>query len=192
MTSQYGTPSSPSQEVAFVSETVATQLASLLTPLLLSLDQLIDARLVRTFLRTIAVIITFRNRGQGLLLTELGAFLTSPQHAPAGTKRLSNLLRCCKWGARIIEAFLWERADQQLENLEQQGEQALCIWDGSVLEKAESEKLEGLCPVRSSKARRLRRLKLGLYNQMSGPPIMVRGMEWTGVIPSRASRLFPL
>jgi len=47
MVSQYGTPSTPSQEVAIVSETVATRLASLLSPLLLSLDQLIDARLVR-------------------------------------------------------------------------------------------------------------------------------------------------
>jgi hypothetical protein len=150
MSSQYGTPSSPSQEVAFVSETVATQLASRLRPLLLSLDRLIDARLVRTFLRTMAVVITCRTRGQGLLLTELGAFLTSPQRAPAGTKRLSDLLRCCQWGARIIEAFLWERADQQLENLGQQGEQALCMWDGSGLEKAESAKLEGLCPVRGS------------------------------------------
>ena len=36
------------------------------------------------------------------------------------------------------------------------------IWDGSVLEKAESEKVQGLCAVRSSKAKRLRKLKPGL------------------------------
>jgi hypothetical protein len=58
----------------------------------------------------------------------------------------------------------------------------LCIWDGSVLEKAESQKVEGLCSVRSSKAKRLRKLKPGLFNQLSGPPIVVRGMKWTGVV----------
>ena len=53
--------------------------------------------------------------------------------------------------------------------MEEQQSQALCIWDGSVLEKAESEKVEGLCAVRSSKAKRLRKLKPGLFNQLSGP-----------------------
>lgn len=51
-----------------------------------------------------------------------------------------------------------------------------------MLEKAESEKVEGLCAVRSSKAKRLRKLKPGLFNQLSGPPIVVRGMEGTGVL----------
>ena len=82
----------------------------------------------------------------------------------------------------LIERFLWERATTQLEQLEQQQSQALCIWDGSVLEKAESEKVEGLCAVRGSLAKRLRKLKPGLFNQLSGPPIVVRGMEWTGVL----------
>jgi hypothetical protein len=45
-----------------------------------------------------------------------------------------------------------------------------------------NEKLEGLCSVRSSTAKRLRKLKPGLFNQLSGPPIVVRGMEWTGII----------
>jgi hypothetical protein len=42
--------------------------------------------------------------------------------------------------------------------------------------------VEGLCAVRSSKAKRLRKLKPGLYNQLSGPPIVVRGLEWTAVM----------
>jgi len=179
---QYDTKASATQEVDLASQAIATHLNTLLAPLLVSLDHLIDLRLVRTFLATIAVIVLFRNQRQGLLLSELGAFLTSPAHAPAGTKRLSNLLRSPKWRAHLIEDFLWQRADTHLDQLEVQGEQALCIWDGSVLEKAESEKIEGLSAVRSSKARRLRRLRPGVYNQMSGPPIVVRGLEWTGVL----------
>ncbi|GHO48894.1 transposase [Ktedonospora formicarum] len=182
MLKQYDTKAVASQEIAIASEAVALRLKALLAPLLAVLDQQIDLRLVRTFLSTIAIILTFRNQRQGLLLSELGAFLTSPAHAPAGTKRLSNLLRSKKWDAHLIESFLWRRADTQLDALEQQHERALCIWDGSVLEKAESQSIEGLSPVRSSKARRLRRVRPGVYNQMSGPPIVVRGLEWTGVL----------
>ncbi len=65
-------------------------------------------------MRTIAAIIEFRHRANGLLLTELGAYLESPAHAPAGTKRLSNLLRCRKWAAALIGRFLWQRADQRV------------------------------------------------------------------------------
>ena len=179
---QYDRDAQIAQESREVSQKLACDLSTLFAPLLAALDAQLDVRLVRTFLATIAVIIQFRNRAQGLLLSELGAYLLSPQHAPAGTKRISNLLRSNKWGSVLIERFLWERANERLEQLEQQQSQALCIWDGSVLEKAESEKVEGLCTVRSSKAKRLRKLKPGLFNQLSGPPIVVRGMEWTGVV----------
>ena len=175
---QYDTDVQVSQASSEVSQELASALSTLLAPLLATLD----VRLVRTFLATIAVSIQFRNRTQGLRLSELGAYLLSPQHAPAGTKRISNLLRSSKWGSVLIERFLWQRANARLEQLEEQQSQALCIWDGSVLEKAESEKVEGLCAVRSSKAKRLRKLKPGLFNQLSGPPIVVRGMEWTGVV----------
>lgn len=179
---QYDTDSQIAQESSEVSQKLASDLSKLLAPLLAALDAQLDVRLVRTFLATIAVIIQFRNRAQGLLLSELGAYLLSPQHAPAGTKRISNLLRSRKWRSVIIERFLWEGANARLEQWEEQQSQALCIWDGRVLEKAESEKVEGLCAVRSSKAKRLRKLKPGLFNQLSGPPILVRGMEWTGVV----------
>ena len=179
---QYDTDSQLTQDSAEVSEKLAGALSTLLAPLLVMLDAQLDVRLVRTFLATIAVIIQFRNRAQGLLLSELGAYLLSPQHAPAGTKRISNLLRSSKWSSVLIEPFLWQRANARLEELEEQQHQALCIWDGSVLEKAESEKVEGQYSVRSSKAKRLRKLKPGLFNQLSGPPIVVRGMEWTGVV----------
>lgn len=105
------------QASSAVSHQLAEQLATFVAPLLLELDALIDKRLVRTLLATLAVIIQFRNRANGLLLSELGAYLTSADQAPAGTtgtKRLSNLLRCSKWDYSIIEHFLWDKARQRV------------------------------------------------------------------------------
>ncbi len=85
-------------------------LARFLAPLLMELDARIDKRLVRTFLQTVAVILTFRDRVNGLLLSELGGYLDTPDKAPAGTKRLSHLLHCAKWSAELIRQYLWQRA----------------------------------------------------------------------------------
>ena len=57
------------------------------------LNAQIDRRLVRTFFLTLQAIVRFRHSRSGLLLSELGAHVLSPTQAPAGTKRLSNLLR---------------------------------------------------------------------------------------------------
>ena len=104
----------PSQErlqaSAEVAQQVAQALGEFLSVLVGWLDAYLDKRLVRTFVQTIQAIITFRQRANGLLLTELGAYLESPERAPAGTKRLSNLLRTPKWAASLIERFLWQRA----------------------------------------------------------------------------------
>jgi hypothetical protein len=45
-------------------------LAQFLFPLLIELDHLLDKRLVRPFTQIIAVILTFRDRANGLLLSE--------------------------------------------------------------------------------------------------------------------------
>ena len=135
-------------DAAQMAQGMGAQLAHFLLPLLVQLDGLLDKRLVRTFLQTIEVIITRRSRAHGLLLSELGAYLETPDKAPAGTKRLSNLLHSTKWGAWIIAQFLWQRATQQLEQWRQAGEEGLVIWDESVWEKPESSQLEGLCAVR--------------------------------------------
>jgi len=141
-------PQVPPYDAAQMAQGMGAQLAHFLLPLLVQLDGLLDKRLVRTFLQTIEVIITFRDRAHGLLLWELGAYLETPDKAPAGTKRLSNLLHSTKWGAWIIAQFLWQRATQQLEQWRQAGEEGLVIWDESVWEKPESSQLEGLCAVR--------------------------------------------
>jgi len=96
-----------------------------------------------------------------LLLSELGAYLLSPAQAPAGTKRLSNLLRCDRWSAQDVEEHLWQQAQAQVAQWHGADEDVLALWDDSVLEKPESQKAQGLSPVRSSKAARLSRIKPG-------------------------------
>lgn len=173
-----GTPQVPSR----VAQEVGDQLHLFLLPLLVLLDQLLDVRLVRTFAQTVQVLIEVRNQAQGLLLSELGGYLLTPDQAPAGTKRLSNLLHCSKWASSLIEQFLWQQADKELDRLHTQGETGLCVWDESVLEKPESLHLEGLCAVKSSRAARLKRIKPGFYNPPGGRPIFVPGMQWLTVL----------
>jgi hypothetical protein len=148
------------------------------------LDAQIDRRLVRTFFLALQAIVRFRNSRSGLLLSELGAHVLSPSKAPAGTKRLSNLLRSPRWSHTLLDRFLWHLAGQALGQLEGTGETALAIWDESVLEKPESIALEGLCPVRSSKGARLKRIKPGFYNPPGGPPVFVPGLQWLTVMVS--------
>jgi len=157
------------------------QLEVFLQPLLISLDQHLDARLVRTLVHTIVALLQWRNRPHGLLLSELGAYVLSPAHAPAGTKRLSNLLRSAKWAATDITSYLWQRADSRLKELAVAGEEALVIWDSSVLEKPESLASPDLGSIRSSKARRLTRIKPGYYSPPSRP-IFVPGWHWLGLL----------
>lgn len=68
---------------------VAPEKSQALREQLTLLNCSLDAGLVRTFRATLEVILLFHSRAQGRLL--------SPDKAPAGTKRLSNLLRSDKW-----------------------------------------------------------------------------------------------
>lgn len=88
------------------------RLQAFLSPLLVRLEWL-GRRLVKTFAATVEILLQNRYRSSGLLLSELGAFLTSPEHAPAGTKLLSNLLRSKRWSAEVLSEYLWERAEQR-------------------------------------------------------------------------------
>jgi len=170
------------QEPSTLSAHLQQRLATFVAPLLKQLDAKMDVRLVRTFLATLAAILQLRNRPQGLLLSELGAFLLSPDHAPAGTKRLSNLLRCPRWKPDLLHRFLWRSAEAHREQIEQAGEEALLIWDESVLEKKESLVAEGLCPVRSSKAARCLKVKPGFYRPPTTKPVFVPGMHWVALL----------
>lgn len=143
----------------------------------------IDQRLVRTFYDLFLVILAFRNRSMGLVLSELGGYICGHGHAPAGTKRLSNLLRCKKWGAALIDAILLEQSRDRLKDLQQRGKRPLFLWDESRLEKPESWFSEGLCAVHSSKGQRLTRVKPGYYRQPR-ERICVPGFQWTAVLLS--------
>lgn len=187
MQSKYDTDQKNEQEVAEISQETVKLLENYLSPLLLVLDMLLDKRLVRTFQQCCVAILRFRNHKQGLLLSELGSYLDGypglSTSAPAGTKRLSNLLRSIKWSVLQIDRFLLNEADKQVKELRSQGKRILCIWDGSVLEKPESNKIEGLCPVVSSKAKRLQRSKKGqVFNFPPKKAITVTGMQWTGAL----------
>ena len=93
---------------------VANLLQSFIGPLEQWLDCQIDRRLVRTFFLALIAIVRLRHSRSGLLLSELGSHILSPSQAPAGTKRLRNLLRSPKWSHTLLEKFLWHRADQGL------------------------------------------------------------------------------
>lgn len=153
-----------------------------LKSLLVKLKGKMDRRLVGTFLGLAMAILLHRHRNHGLLLSELGGFLLEPNHAPAGTKRIHRLLHSTKWSSKDIEEYLWAQADQRVEELWNAGKMILVIWDESVIEKSESLHLEGLCPVRSSKAKRLQRIKPGYFNPPGGRPIFVPGYHWLQVL----------
>ncbi len=157
------------------------QLITFLGPVLNKLEEKLDYRLVKTFIETLKAIIKFRHGSNGLLLSELGGYLSSPDQAPAGTKRLSRLLHNGHWTAALISTFLWEQADQRVKSLHQAGEKVLVVWDESVLEKPESIALEGLCAVRSRTAARLKRVRPGFYCPPSGT-VFVPGWPWLSLL----------
>lgn len=164
-----------------VLEPLSTVWQRLLPPLLVRLDAALDRRLVATLAQTVRAILEHRHRNHGLLLSELGAYLLSPEQAPAGTKRLSNLLRCDRWSAQDIHAHLWQQAEEQGAQWHSAGEEVLALWDESVLEKPESQKAQGLSPVRSTKAARLARIKPGYYRPPSAP-VFVPGLHWMALL----------
>jgi hypothetical protein len=129
MQKQYGTCSDEVQDLPYgageVAQDLGLELARFLYPLLVRLDQVLDKRLVRTFLQAIMVIIAFRDRMHGLWLSEMGGHLLDPEHERAGTKRLSNLLHSPNWSASIIEQFLWQQATTRLHQVIAQGDEGL-------------------------------------------------------------------
>ncbi|MCB0630918.1 MAG: transposase [Lewinella sp.] len=152
-------------------------------PLLEALDAQIDKRLVDTFFNLFVTILMFRNRAMGLLLTELGGYICGFDRAPAGTKRISNLLRSKKWSASLIDDYFFRRTVDRIAQLREQGKRALMLWDDSRVEKHESWMAEGLCSVFSSKGQRLTRIRRGFFTPPKGR-ICVPGFQWTGVFLS--------
>lgn len=187
MQSKYDILQENEQEAQKAAQELTQLLEEFLSPLLVALDRLLDKRLVRTVVQLCVVIIRFRNQKQGLLLSEMGSYMDGYQglsrSAPAGTKRISNLLRSLKWSILQIDDYLLKEADKEVKRLKIQGKRILCPWDDSVIEKPESRVSEGLCPVTSSKAKRLQRNQKGLvFNFPPKKPITVAGMQWTAAL----------
>jgi hypothetical protein len=190
MSEKYATFTDPTQ-AELLSSRLAQHLQLFLAPLSRQLHSKLDARLLRTFFTTIIAIICFRERHQALLLSQLGAFLMPPHQAPAGTKRLSNLIHSPDWSATLVQNFLWRQAALFIRQLKAAHQLSLVIWDDSVIEKNESRELAGLCSVRSSKAARLKKVKKGFYTPPPGPPIFVPGMHWSALIVSGLASTTP-
>lgn len=185
MQSKYDILQENEQDPQKASQKIAQELELFLSPLLIRLDTLLDKRLVRTLVQCCVAIIRFRNHKQGLLLSELGSYMDgyrgASKSAAAGTKRVGNLIRSIKWDILHIDAYLLEEADKEVQRLKELGKRILCLWDGSVIEKPESSTAEGLCPVVSSKAKRLNRSRKGhVFTMPAARPVMVTGMHWTG------------
>jgi Transposase DDE domain len=163
-------------------QALGERLVGYVQPLLAQLDVLLDRRLVQTVVGLLQVILLMRHNRYGLLLSELGGYLLGPAQAPAGTKRISNLLRSAKWSHRVVDDHLWQQASQHVGALLGQGSRALVVWDESVIEKPESLASEGLCAVRSSKSQRHTRIKRGFYNPPLARPVFVPGYHWLAVM----------
>jgi len=165
-----------------LAEHLRQQLHDFFAPLLQQLDRKLDARLVRTFLGTLAAILSFRHPKKALLLSELGTTLLDPAHAPAGVKRFQNLLASPKWHVPLLQRYLWQAAAARVEALRAAGETPLLVWDESVLEKPESRTTEGLGVVRSSKAKRLLDSRRGNAKLHRGAPVFVPGWHWLALL----------
>lgn len=176
------TNSVPLQAAPALAARMHRQLVQFLHPFAAPLADQLDIRLVQTFVDLVQVIITFRHRHLGLLLSELGGYLLGPAHAPAGTKRISNLIHAPDWQSADLQAVLWQQAQTRVQQLHDAGEEVLLVWDGSVLEKPESPAGPDWCPVRSSKAARLRRFRKHFTRPPSGPPVTVPGLHWLGLV----------
>lgn len=119
MPSQYDILHQKEQETKKASQELVHLLELFLSPLLFRLDHFLDKRLVRTLVQVCVAIIRLRSCKQGLLLSELGAYMGGycglSANAPAGTKRIGNLIRSMKWSIAHIDEFLLEEADQEVK-----------------------------------------------------------------------------
>jgi hypothetical protein len=122
----------PAQAGRALAPELRTHLVQFLRPVAEHLAAELDIRLVQTAIDLVQVILTHRHRAMGLLLSELGGYLLSPNQAPAGAKRISNLIHSPGWSADDIDAILWQQASERVQALCEVGEEVLLVWDGSV------------------------------------------------------------
>ena len=74
------------------SQFLTRQCFQFLAPLLRDLHRVLDRRLVQTVVDMVLVTVMHRHRNSGLVLSELGSQLLGANRAPAGVKRIANLV----------------------------------------------------------------------------------------------------
>jgi hypothetical protein len=179
MSLQYGTDGHGKQSEQEESQQWVEQVERFLAPYSERLDAYLDRRTVGNLIATVAGMVQSRC---ALTTSELGSAICGPAHAEAGTQRLQRALHHQGWQSGVIEQVLWEQAEVGRKQIEQRAELPLCIWDSSVIEKPESEHLQGLGAVRSSRVKRLARSRKGVFNRPAGLPVSVRGFEWESLL----------
>ena len=102
--------SSRDTQSALLAQRTHKRLVAFVWPLLTLLNQQLDVRLVRTFLASLHGIVLWRNRAHGLLLSELGAFIASPELASSSSHTASSASEA---PARS-EALRWRSAAQRV------------------------------------------------------------------------------
>ena len=129
--SKYDILQEKEQDPQQVSQELAQELEVFLFPFLTVLDTLLDKRLVRTLVQCCVAIIRFRNQKQGLLLSELGSYMDTyrglSESAPAGTKRIGNLIRSLKWSMFHIDRYLLVEAEKEVKRLKEAGKKS-CVF----------------------------------------------------------------
>lgn len=160
-------------------EEVESKCVRFLQPFLKQLDAHVATRLVRTLANHVPVIRTRHARSRASLLSQRSEDREREGHGPAGTKRIDNLRKTLDWQAQEIGEVLAAEAKELVsrEAARVPEKRAGGILDGSV-----AEKLDGLAPITSAKARRLRRPRLqlghGSDGSPAGPPPVVPSFRW--------------
>ncbi len=142
-------PQVPPYDGEQMAQGLAKELAVFLFPLLVTLDRLLDKRLVRTFLQTIQVILAYRDRVGGLRFRELGGYLLSPEQAKAWEQAPEQSvtfaqMACAGGRGRIVAAGKSSRCITGMSKTKRGWPSGMRVeW-----EKPESEASEDFCAVR--------------------------------------------
>ena len=111
------------------------------------LDAYVDRRVVGNVIATVAGIVQTRT---ALTLSELGSALCGLGHAEAGIQRLQRALHHQGWQARLIEEVPGSRQRRAERRCSNEEKCRCASGTAGVLEKPESEHLQGLGAVRAS------------------------------------------
>ena len=117
------------------------KLYRLLEPLLRSMNEQADRRVVKTLLGLVMAILMHRHRNHGLLMSELGGYLLGAERCRAGSKRIGEKSPYDRdwlyWGARLSRTPIYPKQKTTLLK-RQQGKCPHCglrFIDGNVCKR---------------------------------------------------------